>query len=306
MGYLAAGILLAVCAVLLTVLLCMKLQIRKMREELSRNLDPAYNRQITVTLLDRSLSRLAAEINRSLDYQRQLKRDTVRAEHDLRQSVSDIAHDLRTPMTVIKGNLQLLSEETQLSPRGREYLSICREKADDLKNMADTFFELSVLESDDVSVQLRNVNLTKLLMQFLADSEAAIRLHGLEPEIIFPEKTVCIRADEQMLLRMLGNILNNILKYAEDTFRLEVRQEAESCTVSFSNAVSAEQMPDPKRIFERSYRADAARTGGSAGLGLFIVRLLAEKQGAAVSASAENSILTLTMQFRTAGSAGGF
>ncbi|MBR4200991.1 MAG: HAMP domain-containing histidine kinase [Oscillospiraceae bacterium] len=306
MGYLAAGILLAVCAVLLTVLLCMKLQIRKMREELSRNLDPAYNRQITVTLLDRSLSRLAAEINRSLDYQRQLKRDTVRAEHDLRQSVSDIAHDLRTPMTVIKGNLQLLSEETQLSPRGREYLSICREKADDLKNMADTFFELSVLESDDVSVQLRNVNLTKLLMQFLADSEAAIRLHGLEPEIIFPEKTVCIRADEQMLLRMLGNILNNILKYAEDTFRLEVRQEAESCTVSFSNAVSAEQMPDPKRIFERSYRADAARTGGSAGLGLFIVRLLAEKQGAAVSASAENSILTLTMQFRTAGSTGGF
>lgn len=302
-GYFLAGVLLLVSIVLLIRLVSIRRQIRRMREELTRNLDPDYNRQITVTLLDSGLNSLASEMNRSLDYQRRLKRDAVRAENDLKQSVSDIAHDLRTPMTVIKGNLQLLAQEEPLSPRGTEYLSICREKADVLKDMADAFFELSVLESGDAEAQIRNVSLTKVLMQFLADSEAAIRLHGLEPEIILPEQTLSVRADEQMLLRMLGNVLNNILKYAKDTFRLEARQDADCCTVLFSNTVPADAMPDPERIFMRSYRADPSRSGGGAGLGLFIVRLLAEKQHAKVTAYAEENVLTLQMQFPLADAA---
>jgi signal transduction histidine kinase len=296
-GYIIAGILLAVCTVLLFRLVSIRRQIRLLKEELERNLDPSYNRQITITLLDRGLNSLAAEINRSLDYQRRLKRDAVRAENDLKQSVSDIAHDLRTPMTVIKGNLQLLTQEEQLSPGGKEHLAICCEKADVLKDMAYAFFELSVLESDDAAAEIRTVNLTKVLMQFLADSEAAIRLHGLEPEIVLPEKTVSIRADEQMLLRMLGNVLNNLLKYAKDSFRLEVQQSEGGCTLSFSNTVPAGQMPDTAQMFARSYRADASRSGGGAGLGLYIVRLLAEKQNAKVSAAAEGNLLTLTVTF---------
>ncbi|MDO4863874.1 MAG: histidine kinase dimerization/phospho-acceptor domain-containing protein [Ruminococcus sp.] len=297
MERIALIVLAVICAALLGHAVAVKLQLRSMRRELSRNLDPSYDRQLSVALFDRSLSSLAAEINRSLDHQRRLKRDAVRAEVNLKQSVSDIAHDLRTPMTVIKGNLQLLTQEEHLSPRGCEYLATCCEKADKLKEMADAFFELSVLESDDTSAELRQVNLTKVLMQFLADSEAAIRLHGLEPQIVFPEKTVFVRADEQMLTRMLGNVLNNIIKYAHDSFRLEVEQGAELTAVSFSNPVRAGEMPDTELMFERSYRADASRSGGSAGLGLFIVRLLAEKQGAQVSASAEENVLTLTMTF---------
>ena len=289
----------ALCAALFGYIVAMKLQMRSLRRELHRNLDPSYDRQLSVSLFDPSLNSLASEINRSLDHQRRLKRDAVRAENNLKQSVSDIAHDLRTPMTVINGNLQLLSQEEHLSQQGKEYLATCREKADKLKNMADAFFELSVLESDGTAAEIRQVNLTKVLMQFLADSEAAIRLHGLEPHIVFPEKTVFIRADEQMLTRMLGNVLNNIIKYARDSFRLEVAESAEQCTVLFSNPVCAGEMPDTELMFERSYRADASRSGGSAGLGLFIVRLLAEKQGAQVCASAEENVLTVKMTFPT-------
>ncbi|MBO7395994.1 MAG: sensor histidine kinase [Ruminococcus sp.] len=285
------------CVGLAAYIAVMKLQMGALRRAMRRNLDPSYDRQLSVPLLDPSLNALAAEVNNILDDQRRLKRDAVRAEGNLKQSVSDIAHDLRTPMTVIKGNLQLLAQEEHLSPRGSEYLATCSEKADKLKEMADAFFELSVLESDDTAAELRQVNLTKTLMQFLADSEAAIRLHGLEPQIVFPEKTVFISADEQMLVRMLGNVLNNILKYAQDSFRLEVVQGEDTTAVAFSNPVRAGEMPDTELMFERSYRADASRSGGSAGLGLFIVRLLAEKQGAKVSASADGSLLTLRLEF---------
>lgn len=296
----AVIVLLILCIALTIYIVIMKLQLRQVTKELHRNLDPAYNRQITVTLLDSSLSRLTAEINCSLDAQRRLKRDAERAERSLRQSVSDIAHDLRTPMTVIKGNLQLLAQEEQLSARGADYLAISREKADALKEMADTFFEMSVLESDDAAAQLTQVNLTKVLMQFLADSEAAIRLHHLEPAIAFPEKTVYIKADEQMLLRMLGNVLNNLLKYAKGSFRLSVSQDDAGCTLAFSNPVAADQMPDPSLMFTRSYRADASRSGGSAGLGLYIVRLLAEKQNAKVSAETAGNLLTISITFPNA------
>ena len=296
----AICILLILCAALTVCLILMKQQIKQITRELHKNLDPAYNRQTTITLLDRDLNRLCTEINHSLDVQRHLKLDAARAERNLRQSVSDIAHDLRTPMTVIKGNLQLLAQEEQFSERGAEYLAICRSKTDVLKDMADAFFEMSVLESDDTAPELAPINLTKVLMQFLADSEAAIRLHGLEPEIVFPEKTVYIQADEQMLVRMLGNVLNNLLKYAKESFRLTVSQDDACCTIAFSNTVSPEKMPDPAQMFARCYRADASRSGSGAGLGLYIVRLLAEKQNAAVRAQTAGNLLTICIAFPNA------
>ena len=288
-----------ICLLLIAYILAIKVQIRFICRDLKQNLDPSYDRQLSVALFDKSLNSLAVAINHILDDQRRLKREVVRSENNLKQSVSDIAHDLRTPMTVIKGNLQMLSQEEHISEHGREYLTICHEKADKLKEMADAFFELTILESSDVSAEIQQVNLTKVLMQFLADSEATIRLHGLEPQIVFPEKTVYIRADEHMLTRMLENVLNNILKYAQDTFRLEIQQGEEECTVSFSNPVREGEMPDTQMMFERSYRADASRSGGSAGLGLFIVRLLAERQNAKVEAESERGVLTLNMKFTT-------
>lgn len=296
MTWIIIGILGALCLFLLIRLLAVRRQLRQIITELRKNRELSYNKLLSVDLFDRSVNDLSAEINQTLDYQKYLKRETQRAENNLKQSVSDIAHDLRTPMTVINGNLQLLSQEP-LSQQGREFLDICREKTDTLRQMADAFFEMSVLESSNTPANMQRVNLTKILMQFLADSEAVIRLHHLEPEIIFPEKDVFLSADEQLLLRMLGNLLNNIIKYADGSFTLTLEQDAAHCRIIFANPVRAGQMPDTERMFERCYRADTARSGGSAGLGLYIVRLLAEKQNANVSASAENGFLTLTVIF---------
>ena len=292
----AASILAVLCAGLFIYLLILRHQLRQITEEMQRNRTLSYNKQISLSLLDGAVNALGTGINQMLDDQRRLKLETVRAENNLKQSVSDIAHDLRTPMTVIKGNLQLLAQE-QLSQQGAEYLAVCREKTDTLKDMADAFFEMSVLESSNEPVNLQKVDLTRVLMQFLADSEAVIRTHGLEPEIRLPEKSVFVHADEQLLLRMLGNLLNNIIKYADGSFRLTLETNGKSGRIVFANPVRPGQMPDTGRMFERCYRADTSRSGGSAGLGLYIVRLLAEKQNAAVSAAAEDGILTLTVIF---------
>ena len=294
--YWLAGGLGICCVLLLLYLLLMRRQLRKIAAELRKNAETDYNRRVSLMLLDSALSETAAEINCCLDHQQKLKYSAQCAESNLRQSLSDIAHDLRTPLTVVKGDLQLIAGSGELSAGNMAYLEVCTEKTEAIRKMADTFFELSVLESDRAPVPLQKVNLTNQLMQFLADHEPVIRMQQAEPEVVFPEKTVFVMADPQLLLRMLENLLNNTLRYAQGSFQIRLEQDG----VSFANAVDPAARPDPARLFDRSYRVDTARTGSNAGLGLYIVRLLAEKQEAAVEAALDGDLLTIHLRFREA------
>lgn len=288
------SVVLAIVSIALAIqLLSLKSEMCKLKTELELTRNKSYNRQLTVTLIDKDFSALATEINKNLDYQKQLKLQSECAERSLKQSVSDIAHDLRTPLTVIKGNLQMLEGEENLSERGMEYLRICSEKSEAMKQMADDFFELSLLESDSTEVVLSRVNITNLLMQFIADNEAVIRSCRLAPNVIFSEKTVFAKADEQLLTRMFSNLLNNIVKYAESEFTIALEADEGKCIITFSNPVNSEHI-DVEHLFDRTYRADKSRHGTSAGLGLYIVKLLAEKQGAEVSAELKDNVLKIS------------
>ncbi len=296
--YICIVILSLLCIYLITYILQLKHGIRNIKKELFLTKDKSYNRQITISLFDKDLSLMTVEINKNLDYQKKLKLESEKAEHKIKQSVSDIAHDLRTPLTVIKGNLQMIEQKEFLSEKGIEYLNICNEKADTIKKMADDFFELSILESDCTTASICRVNATNMLMQFIAENEAVIRIHNLTPDIHFPEKSVFINADEQMLMRIFSNLLNNIIKYAKDTFLISMEiLDNDKCRITFANAVDEGQQFDTAHLFDRTYRGDKARRGSGAGLGLYIVKLLAEKQNAEVQAVNENNHIYLHVIF---------
>lgn len=289
-----ALLLAVICLALIIRLAMMKKQLRIIRRELDRTADADYDRLVTISLFDNDVTELAASINRSIDSRKKLKRDAEQAEESLRRSVSDIAHDLRTPLSVIKGDLQLILRE-DMPLRCREYAEICLEKTERLKEMSDEFFELAVLESDRSPAELVQVNLTNLLMKFIAENEGVIRLSGLEPEITLPPKTVFVMADEQLVMRMLGNLLGNVLKYSRDSFAIELTEQG---SVTISNPVSDKSLV-PERLFDRTYRGDSARGGSGAGLGLYIVKLLAQKQGAEVGAEVKKGRLAVTVGFKT-------
>lgn len=294
-----------ISAILLTIfclglvfwMLRMKKQLRSIKEELEATRDKSYNRQLQVDLFDRDLTDMTAELNRNLDYQKQLKVETEKAEKAIRQSVSDIAHDLRTPLTVVKGNLQMLRMEESLSEKGKQYVEVCAQKADEIREMADDFFQLSLLESDLEAVELKRMDLTEALLQFLTAREALIRTNRMEPEVIFPEKSLFVLADEKLLDRMLGNLLNNVFRHAKGdrfTIRLEEKEEA---VITFANVVEAPESLHLESLFERTYRGDKARSGNGAGLGLYIVKLLAGKQKAHVEAQLKENILEISVHF---------
>ena len=309
--------------VLLVWVLIVKKSVRDAREELRKTKDEDYNRLLRVTLLDSDVEDLVSEINRNLDYQKTLRLETENSRRQLEQSISDIAHDLRTPLTVVKGNLQMLENE-ELSPKGREYLDISRRKADSLKGMVDEFFEMSVLESDTKFVELCKLDITTFLSEFVVENETLIRSHNLTPEITFPEKSIFVQANPEMLSRVFSNLMGNILKYASGSFELSVFEETEKneileekprkrgakgpsekrvCRIRIGNKVDNPDAIDIDHIFDRTYRADKARSDGSAGLGLYIAQLLVKKQKGSITASLEDSKLyfdiKLTMQKNT-------
>ncbi len=285
-------------------LFMLKSNIRQMKEELKNTRDESYNRQIKMMLTDKDLEALGTEINKCLDYQKHMKMESEKNKRQLEQSISDIAHDLRTPLTVVKGNLQMLEKE-ELSEKGREYLSINRNKAETLKGMVDEFFELSVLESDSKPVELCKLDIITFLSEFIIENEALINEHELTPEITFPEKAVFAQANKAMLTRVFSNLMGNIFKYAKESFKLTVSEEASDsslnpgndiCRISISNHVNDPDSIDIEHIFDRTYRADKARSDGSAGLGLYIAKLLIEKQKGIITAQLSDSQLEFIIE----------
>ena len=289
-------VLLVVIVFLSVRILIMKRSVRNMSEELKQTRDEGYNRQLRVDLIDSDIDELANEFNKNLDYQKNMKLETEKTRRQLEQSISDIAHDLRTPLTVVKGNLQMLEGEP-LSDKGREYLEISARKANTLKNMVDEFFELSVLESDSSVVEFQEVEMIGFLSELIIDYETLIRDNGLEPEIQFPDTSVMVKANREMLSRVFSNLFSNIFKYAEDSFSLTVNKGKEYCYIKLSNKINTDTDIDVEHIFDRTYRADKARTAGGAGLGLYIAKLLVEKQKGSIEAKLEDKRLEFIIRF---------
>ena len=302
--------LILIILMLLTWVLVIKHNIRNMEKKLQKTREENYNAQLRITLGDNNLEALAAEINRNLDYQKKVKLEEALSRKKLEQSISDIAHDLRTPLTVVKGNLQMLSMEP-LSDKEREYVEIITRKTDTLKGMVDEFFELSVLESDSKPAELEKVDAIEFLSEFILENETVIRQADLTPDISFPEKSIFIQANAAMLSRVFSNIIGNILKYARDSFSLKVSEESENswdsrdsgdkrCVIKIGNKVADPGAIDIEHIFDRTYRADKARSESGAGLGLYIAKLLVEKQGGTILAEITGGELIFTIKMNNA------
>lgn len=291
-------VLVLISLMLITRLILIRRNLKEISRELNNTKNEDYNRQLKVTLSDKTVEKLAADMNQNLDYQKSLKMETEKSRRQLEQSISDIAHDLRTPLTVIKGNLQMLERE-ELSDKGREYLDISRRKADTLKGMVDEFFELSVLESESKPVELCKLDLIGFLSEFIIENETLIREKNLSPKITFPERTIYVRASKEMLSRVFSNLITNILKYAKDDFELVVEQDDDEnaqAVVKVSNHVDDPSTIDIEHIFDRTYRADKARSDGSAGLGLYIAKLLVEKQKGSIQAYINEDLLVFEVK----------
>ena len=254
----------------------MRREIRRMSRQLEDLSAGRTEKKISLTLVDARLNELAAQINENMELQKQLRIDTRKSEQRLKDSIAGVSHDLRTPLTAIIGYIQML-ERSGLSGEQQEKAAVILKKADAMRELVESFFELSVMESGQSELSEEPVNFTNIVSEAVVDF---------------------MTGDRTALRRIVQNLLSNALKYTAGRVKVTLEENAGKIILTVVNEVKPDTSPDMERLFERFYTADDSRNSGSAGLGLYIVKLLAEKMQGAVSASLENKTLSIYVVFQ--------
>jgi signal transduction histidine kinase len=266
-----------------------KLQLHSMNLQLKKRLAEHTRQPVSLTLLDKGLNRLAVNINNCLKAEESLRLDVIREEKQFKEAIANISHDLRTPLTAIKGYQQLIGKGT-LSDEQRRKLKIAQKHADELGSLIEHFFEYSCLLNADMQPKLERLNLSNLTAECLVEfitifEEKHLAVHFDEPVPIF------VLADKEKVIRIIRNLICNCIQHSKSDVevKLAVGQMVE---LSFENAVCKEEKIDVNRFFDRFYTADKARSGNT-GLGLSIVKLLTEQMGGKTSATIQDGCLKI-------------
>ena len=281
-------------AVLIAALILKIHLLRKSAGEISRafedRLSQNTNTLIDISSRDRCMRSLAADINRQLRLLRQERQRYQQGDAELKAAVTNISHDLRTPLTAICGYLDLLARE-DCSDEARRYLDIIRGRADSLRELTEELFRYSVIVSEEKEPELEAVSLNAALEESIASAYASLSAAGIDPCIHIPEETIMKKLDKSLLSRIFGNILSNAAKYSDGDLFIALSPEG----IRFQNTASRLDKLQAERLFDRFYTVESARS--STGLGLSIAKELTEKMGGSISAEYEQSSLTVILRF---------
>ena len=242
-----------------------------------------------------SLNNIQAGMKAALEEQTRSERMKV-------ELVSNVSHDLKTPLTSILSYAELLRQEENLPPAAADYARIIDEKAQRLKSMVEDVFEVSKAAADQLPVHLERLDMGKLLRQTLADMDGAIQRSALAFRVELPEEPVMITADGKRLYRVFQNLIDNALRYALEGSRVYLSlKTAEGLAEASVRNTSRSELPEDVDFTARFVRGDASRTDGGSGLGLSIASSFVEACGGEFRVETVADLFTAIVTFRIAG-----
>lgn len=250
------------------------------------------NIQISISSNDKTAKDLAKAINLQLSELRKIKQQCSNGDRELKEAVTNISHDLRTPLTAICGYLDLL-EKQELSEDTARYIEQIRNRSEVLKQLTEELFRYSVIASIP-ELTYEKVNLCRILEETLISFEGALQQANITPEIHMPSKAVWCTLDQSAVTRVFGNIINNAIKYSNGDFIVNLNDDG---SVTFTNTSKELSTVEVSKLFDRFYTVDSARK--STGLGLSIAKLLTERMNGVIDATYENDKLSITIEFKS-------
>lgn len=252
------------------------------------------NGLITIDGRDKSVRRLAANLNLRLKELRSLRLKYEHGDLELKNAVANVSHDLRTPLTAIIGYLELLEKE-KMSADAKRYTRIIVNRIETLKQLAEELFRYSVVTSPDYDSPKERLCVNAVLEECIAAHYSSLVKAGITPQIIMPNIPVYRVVNRVALTRIFSNLLGNAIKYSDGDLSITLTKE---CEISFSNTATKLTEVQVHRLFDRFYTVENARE--STGLGLSISRVLAEKSGGEIRAEYADKILTVTVSLPSA------
>lgn len=283
---------------LLAVIICflgakiylMKKSVKEIEEKLSEKLRTETNTLIDISSRDKDIRRLADCLNEELRKLRKKRWQYEQGDKELKDAITNISHDLRTPLTAVCGYLDLLKMEKK-SETAADYLDIIENRTKVMRKLAEEFFDYSLIVSAKER-EKEKLCLNAVLEESIASFYGVIKQKGIEPEISMTERRIERYLDPLALNRIFGNIINNAIKYSDGDFKVELKEDG---TIAFSNSARNLNPVAIKRLFDRFYTVETGRD--SHGLGLSISKLLTERMGGKIWAEYDNGRLVIRVKF---------
>lgn len=255
-------------------------QLRSINIQLDKRLRENTRQPLTIDLFNKTINKLAININLCLKLEEKQRLEGIREQKQFKELISNISHDLRTPLTAIKGYQQLLEKET-LSNTQLEKLHTAQKYTDELGDLIEHFFEYSYLITARVEPSLEKINLTNLAIDcvlsyigIFEEKNISVNIEGTPP--------IYVLGDKNMLTRVIENLLNNCAKHSLGDIDVKIESKSKA-RITFINPVNPNININVDKLFHRFYTGDSTRNK-STGLGLSIVEFLVEQMNGNVGA----------------------
>jgi signal transduction histidine kinase len=280
----------------IALILLMKKDIRNIIENLKVIKNDNTNIRLTTLTFDRDISNLILSINEVLDKEKQSFVENKRTNKVLKETITNVSHDLRTPLTSIIGYIQMIQSPKTSEDRKKEYYSIIENRLNYLSQLINSFFEYTQAVEGKDNITVAKVNICNLLRDILSLYYEDFIEKSFNVKISIPEQPVYFIGDSNILKRVIQNLIQNVLTHGIEEFQLVV--DGENNSLIFKNKVENLQEIDVDRLFDRFYTGDISRNKKTTGLGLSIAKELIINSGGSIKAYKDDELLCISLQFK--------
>lgn len=273
MGWAVTFLVLFVLVMIFAVtLINWKIQIYKVIVQLQAILDGKTKKMVTMSLSDSHLEQLVEIINEIALNNDANFEEILKREQELKENISGLSHDLRTPLTSIRGYLQLFSNAPV--EKKAEYITALSGKALRLERLIDDFYHVSLLEAGQYPFSYENIEFCSLLTETMLDNYSLFSEKGIEPNVELPNTNIHLYADKMACTRIIQNLLFNALNATSEGITVRLFGNADSLRLYVNNPITDVPTEEYSKLLERFYVSDASRSKGTSGQGLYIVKKL--------------------------------
>jgi signal transduction histidine kinase len=251
------------------------------------------NKKLRISLSNKQIEKLAGIINEKKHLEQKTNIQIIQEKEQLKHSIANISHDLRTPLTSIQGYLTLL-KDCEDKEEQEHYFSVIQAKTDYLTELVQIFYDLSLIESDDYILGIEKIDVNRIVTDCLISKYNELK--ELSPTIKIENAPVWITGNAVACKRIIDNLVTNAIRYSDDD--IEIVMDADGI-FTVKNTTSELKNIDVNILFQKFYTVDTSRSNGNTGLGLYIVKELLNKiEGGIKEISYKNNILTVSVYFK--------
>lgn len=283
-------IVLCLSIFLILKIIIMKNEINNIGKSISNIINTDTNNLITISTNDSELKKLANVLNKSLKELRNLELEYKNGNQELKSSITNISHDLRTPLTAIRGYLDLM--DNNLTEKQIKYLQIIDSKVNDLTELTEQLFDFSKSIDIQNEIKRENICINDVLEDSIASFYSLFKEHSITPNIDICKGKVIRLLNENMLKRIFENIISNAIKYSDRDFKVKMFDDG---TIEFSNTTDKLDQVSLEKIFDRYYTVRNAKK--SNGIGLSIAKQLVDLSDGKITAIYKDNTLTIKLNF---------